>query len=389
MYTDYNFKCYPAEKVEKLKEHYKHPQIDESLERIDRELEIHPHETDRRRSERKLRNQIQSCLELKEEPDDLLMTINDYKLFSCRSINLIYGQTSTAKSTLAHCVVISLISEDGIYEDLKLRKATQKNVKVVWIDSELSTNEFTKARNKILKNSNCYPEDLRLLPIRIQNIEPKERVDAIVKVVDLVCRDFPSTHVVVLVDTITDLVRDYNSLEESENAVKSLLSIIDRKDCTIIGVMHQTDNFKGKSKPIGHFGSALNRKCSSILRISKNSGSFKIYNEKNRNQKEFESIDAEFGENTSLLRIMDVQSESRVAKGLAFEDAFYQAFKSLSQEDEVPLSAVRIELPEILNCSGRTISNFIKNSANKGKYIYQKSGKGKNQKVTVRNREVE
>jgi len=71
----------------------------------------------------------------------------------------------------------------------------------------------------------------------------------------------------VVIDGIADLVSDVNNLEESNKVVQKIMEWSAKFDCHIITVIHS--NF-GSSKPTGHLGSLLEKKCESQIELELN-----------------------------------------------------------------------------------------------------------------------
>lgn len=68
----------------------------------------------------------------------------------------------------------------------------------------------------------------------------------------------------VIIDGIADLVSDVNDLEQSNQCVQYLMKWTARYNCHIITVIHS--NF-GSSKPTGHLGSFLEKKCETQIEL--------------------------------------------------------------------------------------------------------------------------
>ena len=71
----------------------------------------------------------------------------------------------------------------------------------------------------------------------------------------------------VVIDGIADLLSDVNNLEESNNVVQKIMEWSAKFNCHIITVIHS--NF-GSSKPTGHLGSLLEKKCESQIELELN-----------------------------------------------------------------------------------------------------------------------
>ena len=69
----------------------------------------------------------------------------------------------------------------------------------------------------------------------------------------------------VLIDGIADLVNDANDLREANQVVSKLLNWSKVLNCHIINVIHQT---KGAGYATGHLGSAVTKKCETVLKCT-------------------------------------------------------------------------------------------------------------------------
>ena len=76
-----------------------------------------------------------------------------------------------------------------------------------------------------------------------------------------------NTPSLVIIDGIADLVRDVNSLEESNAVVQKLMEWSAKYNCHIINVIHQ--NY-GSAKMTGHLGSFLEKKCETHIELEAN-----------------------------------------------------------------------------------------------------------------------
>ena len=71
----------------------------------------------------------------------------------------------------------------------------------------------------------------------------------------------------IIIDGIADLVGDVNNLEESNACVQKLMEWSSIYECHIITVIHS--NY-GSSKPTGHLGSFLEKKCETQIELEAN-----------------------------------------------------------------------------------------------------------------------
>ena len=71
----------------------------------------------------------------------------------------------------------------------------------------------------------------------------------------------------VIIDGIADLVSDVNSIDESNEVVQMLMKWTEVYKCHIITVIHTN---WGSTKPTGHLGSALQKKCETEIHLVRN-----------------------------------------------------------------------------------------------------------------------
>lgn len=96
----------------------------------------------------------------------------------------------------------------------------------------------------------------------LRKLSPKERVKAI----DFAIRKSDNLGLVVI-DGIADLVSDVNNIDEANEIVQKLMYWTEVYDCHIITVIHTN---WGSTKPTGHLGSALQKKCETEIHLEKN-----------------------------------------------------------------------------------------------------------------------
>lgn len=80
---------------------------------------------------------------------------------------------------------------------------------------------------------------------------------------------------VVIIDGLADLVSDVNNIEESNKVVQKVMSWSKKYNCHIITVVHTTF---GSSKPTGHLGSAMEKKCETAFFLDKAQKSPEVIN---------------------------------------------------------------------------------------------------------------
>lgn len=96
----------------------------------------------------------------------------------------------------------------------------------------------------------------------LRRLSPKDRVAAI----DYAIRHSDNLGVVVI-DGVADLVSDVNNIEESNTVVQMLMRWTEVYNVHIVTVIHTN---WGSTKPTGHLGSALQKKCETEIHLERN-----------------------------------------------------------------------------------------------------------------------
>lgn len=73
---------------------------------------------------------------------------------------------------------------------------------------------------------------------------------------------------VVFIDGIRDLVKDFNSIDESSNLIQFLMKLSADNDCATVCVLH-TNKAANDSNMRGHLGTELLNKCSDVWEVEK------------------------------------------------------------------------------------------------------------------------
>lgn len=108
----------------------------------------------------------------------------------------------------------------------------------------------------------CELEDECFRPYGLRRLSPKERLE----VIDYAFRTSDNLGLAII-DGIADLVNDVNNIEECNQVVQKLMKWTEVYNIHIITVIHTN---WGSTKPTGHLGSALEKKCETQIQLEKN-----------------------------------------------------------------------------------------------------------------------
>ena len=131
---------------------------------------------------------------------------------------------------------------------------------ILHFDTEQGNFHAQKVFRRVLDMSGLADQCYRTYGLR--KLSPKERLNAI----DFAIRMNDDLGLVII-DGIADLVNDVNNIDESNFVVQKLMKWTQVHNIHIITVIHSN---WGSTKPTGHLGSALQKKCETEIHLEKN-----------------------------------------------------------------------------------------------------------------------
>jgi hypothetical protein len=207
------------------------------------------------------------------------------------TINAIQGQNGSHKSRLAETICSSLLRTSYCKNNLLGFKANLfKSYSVIYIDTERNIKEqlphaLQSIQVKAGYDIEDHPRNFDF--ISLQEIERKNRF-AILKEYLKYVRQIYSNHIFIILDVITDCLRDFNKTEDSLELIDEINSCINAYDVTFLCLIHENPGTGEKAR--GHLGTEIWNKSSTALQVSF---------EKSPN-----------GENTDLIRVKFIKCRS-------------------------------------------------------------------------------
>lgn len=206
-------------------------------------------------------NFINVTLDLECEPRTTNIVLNGVECFYDCSLNAITGAEGSRKSTLAYYISTMLI---------------QQTKRVLYFDTEqdlpLLISNINKLNDNIICNAELFSDCFKLVSV-CNETNYENRRTGIASIIEKVKPD------AVFIDNITDLFESFNDEINARQGVEILAKIARDYKCPIICICHHT---KSSKLPLGHVGSALLRKCSTILTCEDSNGQSIVTMPKNR-----------------------------------------------------------------------------------------------------------
>jgi hypothetical protein len=183
------------------------------------------------------------------------------------TINVISGAEGSHKSRLAELFASLLIGNgQGTAGKVGFERIATEVITVAYLDTERSIKEeFPSAIKNILANSGLNttinPENFRYTSLK--NIRRIKRLDALKLFVRNIRKD-TTTPIFIIIDVVTDGIKNFNDPEESMELMDFLSGVCDEIDATILLVIHLNP---GSEKPRGHLGTEALNKAATVMQI--------------------------------------------------------------------------------------------------------------------------
>jgi len=190
-------------------------------------------------------------------------------IFFSRTLNLIQGQTGAHKSRMGELISAVLIAQGvpqcdtlGFYRSKEL----PQEYTLVYVDTERNlASEFPAAVQRIKEWAGFARTDSvpHFRYVSLQGIGRAERFEALTEFLEYARRTI-ETHIVVVIDVLSDCVNDFNDPKDSLLLSDMLNQAINTFDVTFIGIIHENP---GTTKARGHLGTEISNKSSTVMQV--------------------------------------------------------------------------------------------------------------------------
>lgn len=197
-----------------------------------------------------------------------ILTLNGNGIVFPRTINIIQGKAGVHKSRLAETLCSAFIQRSQAKGDfLGFDVNQQSQPTVCYVDTERNHSEqFPYALQQILLKAGYQKEDspAHFDFISLLEIPRKERFNALTQYLTNVRERF-SGHLIIILDVVTDCIRDFNRSEDSMQLIDLMNESINKYNVTFIGLIHENPGSADKAR--GHLGTELMNKSSTVIQI--------------------------------------------------------------------------------------------------------------------------
>ena len=178
-----------------------------------------------------------------------VLTQGDYIIFSRGNISTIGGKAKSRKTFL-----IVLLATDYL---------AAKSGKVLIVDTEMALSHTYNTTRRIhrMMEWNTRQNHERLTVLSLREYAQADRVAIFKKEIEALRPEL------IFLDGVRDLVKDFNSVEESTQTVGMLMKLSSEYDCHICSILHEN---KSDGQLRGHVGTEIANKSETVMIVTKN-----------------------------------------------------------------------------------------------------------------------
>ena len=192
-------------------------------------------------------------------PDENLLEIDNVGCFALKDLVGVKAKQKMGKTTMIGILIAALLC--GQWN--KVKRAINRKVKILYIDTEQKDRDTNRLNQKVLRMAGLPIQDIEgLYFVNLRKLTTDECQEILPRFIETFRPD------IVFVDGIVDLVGDFNSVEESQAIVRQHLMLAETYNCCIVEVLH-TNKQKEDSNMRGHLGTILSQKASNVFKCEK------------------------------------------------------------------------------------------------------------------------
>ncbi|MHA4737791.1 AAA family ATPase [Dyadobacter sp. MSC1_007] len=302
-----------------------------------------------------------------------LITMDEVPIIRRGTLNVIQGKQGSNKSRLAEHFASLLIAEaqPAMYS-LGFTKIASETVTVAYIDTERSVKEeFPNAVRNIRRNAGFSndPENFRYTSLKTYS--RSKRLGSLKTFIEDV-RVKTNNPIFVIIDVITDAIRDFNDPEESMELLDFLGNLCEQTDATALQVIHENP-FGDKAR--GHVGTEAINKAATVMQIGfekatdeHSSPYLTLKFKKQRHSEISKQIALQFDKETHTLKLANQASFEAAIREKDKKITAAEVARSLADwnEKEIRQKEALTRVQEEFHCSYNTAKSRLKEIADNG-----------------------
>lgn len=199
---------------------------------------------------------------------DPILRLGDQPIIFPNTINVIQGQAGVHKSRLAETICsVVLRKEDYDGDFLGLVRNVNLAYRVCYVDTERNlTEQFPYALQQIQLHAGFQIEEhpIHFCYVSLLQLPRTDRFSVLAQFLEKVRRE-QASHILVVLDVLTDCLMDFNRADESMALVDLLNQTVNEHDVTFICVIHENP---AQMKARGHLGTEIFNKATTVIQVS-------------------------------------------------------------------------------------------------------------------------
>ena len=204
------------------------------------------------------------------KPPGLINNSAGFSIYT-KTLNTIVSREGSFKSTVLNVIAAALLQKEGGsgYHFLGFSlDPSVTNIRVLIIDTEQDENYSVVKRMQSITRMAGYelsdiPRNLEVLPLVTYSLP--EKLEALRDLIPEKRKTDTSSHLIVVLDIITDFLKDINDSKDSPEITATLNKLANEYDCTFLLTIHEAKTTNGAR---GHIGSELLIKSRCVMRIT-------------------------------------------------------------------------------------------------------------------------
>jgi len=198
---------------------------------------------------------------------EFLLKYDKSEVFFKQNLSVITGHAGSGKTFAITLLVTELLKPNIELHNISIE--TANDIKILWFDTEQAPFRVNQIRQRIMHLSNANNENFKIFSLKdIKTEHRNEFVQAAI---------LQSDANFIIIDGIRDLIKSINDEAIATEIIDNLQSLLVRKNCHILNVLHTN---KSNDNLRGWIGSELTNKSDTVIEISKdksgNNGIFEI-----------------------------------------------------------------------------------------------------------------
>jgi hypothetical protein len=170
-----------------------------------------------------------------------------------------------------------------------------------------------------------------------------------------------SNHLIIIIDVLTDCIKNFNDEKESLKFIDILNELINHFDITIIGVIHENPS-KTDSKARGHIGTEITNKATTVFSVgypSDKNNILEITFKKCRSSERYQPIYCKYEPNLKkLVEAENLEVQAMKQTKAQIEDVSLSLINILDTGAKERKEVISLLCPEF-DCSERTITQRL------------------------------